>query len=438
MGLLGAGEQAQWITALMTVMAGGASHIRSAVKARVGFAARRTRIWQSPPYRLADGYIRGLDGLRALAAIAVICFHLGTPGLALGWAGVNFFFVLSGFLITRILLDAKGNRNFYSNFYRRRALRIFPIYYLTLISVLLIGGFRLGRDVSDWPWYALYLQGWRPVFADRMPFFQHTWSLAIEEQFYLLWPFVVASLSRRTLTGACVILICLAPISRLFGILVGDWVGVWVVGLRTLDALAWGALIATLPHARATLLRIGMVGLAATVLFAIQGGYVTWQSSRETISGCVILPSLLAIAFAGVLLLTMHSARLASLFELAPLSYLGRISYGLYLYHYPIFFVVNMAISRLAPNLPIVGGAILKIAVTLIVSAVSFAFFERHMIALGRRELSPGGGQIGRCATWLAWGPARTLDQTAQRGIAMDFMLTQHKLQRRICCPGSR
>jgi|RhiMetdeSRZDD1v2_1073273.scaffolds.fasta_scaffold249173_3 peptidoglycan/LPS O-acetylase OafA/YrhL len=101
-------------------------------------------------------YIRGFDGLRALAVLAVIGFHLQPQAIGLGWVGVHFFFVLSGFLITRILLSTKGQPGYFRNFYARRSIRIFPIYYLTFIAVIGVALAR-GWDLRDWPAFAFYL-----------------------------------------------------------------------------------------------------------------------------------------------------------------------------------------------------------------------------------------------------------------------------------------
>src|SRR5436309_3302352 len=113
---------------------------------------------------LLPKYIPELDGLRALAIIAVILFHLNIPGFGLGWAGVNLFFVISGFLITGILLDAKETPNYFRNFYVRRALRIFPIYYLSLLALAAAAPIFKWK-LDDLPYFLLYVQnyilGWK-------------------------------------------------------------------------------------------------------------------------------------------------------------------------------------------------------------------------------------------------------------------------------------
>ena len=162
-------------------------------------------------------HFAGLDGVRAVAVGGVIALHLGCPGSALGWTGVNLFFVLSGFLITGILLEDKGSQHYYATFYCRRSLRIFPIYYLT-IATLAFAGIATGESISHLPYFATYTQNWLYALYDVHVQFpwgaSHTWSLAIEEQFYLLWPLAVAMLPEQALLKLVVLIIILGNLSR--------------------------------------------------------------------------------------------------------------------------------------------------------------------------------------------------------------------------------
>src|SRR5205823_1934832 len=149
-----------------------------------------------------------LGGFRPAVALDRIAVVLVEPG----WSGVDLFFVLSGFLITGILCDAKGRDGYFRNFFTRRILRIFPLYYgfLGVVFLLLPRVTPFGRHLAAllhyqvWYWTYLLnvlisLRGWPPV-AD----FNHFWLLAVEDQFYLVWPFVVYMLGRRALLAACV------------------------------------------------------------------------------------------------------------------------------------------------------------------------------------------------------------------------------------------
>lgn len=129
--------------------------------------------------------------MRAYAAFGVLAFHLNIPLFKYGWIGVNAFFMLSGFLITNILLESVDSENFFKTFYARRALRIFPIYYLALSFVVAYAIFG-NKSIEDLNYYIFYVQNyklaWNNWNIDFPPLFNHTWSLALEEQFYLVFP----------------------------------------------------------------------------------------------------------------------------------------------------------------------------------------------------------------------------------------------------------
>ena len=161
-------------------------------------------------------HIPALDGVRAVAVLLVICFHFwqvftyGPYSLVgkiamWGQTGVDLFFVLSGFLITGILLDTKGSPSFLRNFYARRILRIFPLYYATLLTIYLIGPlFRWSAWVPENQslWFWTYLQNLPMTFAPgHVAGPEHFWSLAVEEQFYMVWPFLVLRLDPQTIAA---------------------------------------------------------------------------------------------------------------------------------------------------------------------------------------------------------------------------------------------
>lgn len=191
----------------------------------------------APP--LLGGRMPTLDGLRALAIAAVMAFHYlpgnhHLPGLAQlywathsGWLGVDLFFVLSGFLITGLLLEAKGRTRFFRDFYVRRVLRIFPLYYATLAIVfVLLAGLAVFRSPSfaqlrgEQLWLWAYAVNWVHALRGQLPFVSdefeanHFWSLAVEEQFYLVWPLIVFLLTRRRVLGAAAGLFAASCLAR--------------------------------------------------------------------------------------------------------------------------------------------------------------------------------------------------------------------------------
>lgn len=213
-----------------------------------------------------------LDGLRGLAILMVLLFHYATllpsfvlPVFGQGWAGVQLFFVLSGFLITGILLDSKGQEHYFRNFYARRTLRIFPLYY-GVLSVLLIAllVFRLGFPQvwahkhlapllwSYQPWLWTYTANIQMAIHNKVMFLVgHFWTLCVEEQFYLVWPLVVFAFSRKTVLRICVALIAGALVIRLTLTGLGAGGGTnFVLTPCQMDSLAAGALVATLIRLR--------------------------------------------------------------------------------------------------------------------------------------------------------------------------------------------
>ncbi len=160
-----------------------------------------------------------LDSLRALAAIVVLFFHLDPFRYVPGWSGVDLFFVLSGYLITSIIIRNGETRGFYRNFYARRTLRIWPTYYLTVLVLVAVNPFlpRPG-SFADLPYVLTYTQ-YTPIYWGKepppnYPALNHTWTLAIEEQFYLIWPALVLWVGRKRLVPLCLMTIGLAMAAR--------------------------------------------------------------------------------------------------------------------------------------------------------------------------------------------------------------------------------
>ncbi len=217
------------------------------------------------------GHVASLDIIRAVAVTWVIIHNFESPpemegiyegvlgrlfsvGAAMGWVGVQLFFVLSGFLITGSLVDAKGKQNAMRNFYARRVLRIFPIFYVTLFVLLVLVPVIVGTpswltlSVDNQVWYWLYLSNWvEPLMRMGGPGMAHLWTLAVEEQFYLLWPLCVLFIDRTRLVWVCLLLILSAFLFRAavtLGILDLPLLSAYVFTIARWDALAIGGLLA--------------------------------------------------------------------------------------------------------------------------------------------------------------------------------------------------
>ncbi len=377
-------------------------------------------------------HIPALDGVRGLAILLVILFlhTLMRPetlldrvyvNLArLGWSGVDLFFVLSGFLITGLLVDAKGGPHYYRNFYVRRTLRIFPLYYAFLFFTLRVAPWlwpdtelaamaRESMEGRSEAWYWLY--GSNILFA-RDENFGHpnlavTWSLAIEEQFYLVWPFVVAMTSRRTLMWTCGGLIVTALGLRTALVLEGAHSLLpYVLPVCRMDALASGALVALAmrgdrtgpalaPARLLTLARI--VGAAAAVIllsvWLLEDPFddADWSEPLMQTAGYTVL----ALGYGAIVALAAGGPAdswIARFFRFSALRILGRYSYALYLFHVPVrrfirdeYFPVASFPTWLGSPLP--GQLLFYVAATapaLALAWISWHLYERQWLALTR------------------------------------------------------
>jgi peptidoglycan/LPS O-acetylase OafA/YrhL len=342
------------------------------------------------------GRIVELDSLRGLAALAVVVFHSNTSWLPFGWAAVDLFFVLSGYLITAIIIRHGHNRGFLRSFYIRRGLRIWPIYYL-LIAVLAVVGLAVGRG-CHWPGlpYALsYTQTFGRFWPESaVPFSRsllHTWTLAIEEQFYLVWPAAVLLVGRRRLPLLTVL--CVS------GCLVARSQGVWWDIFTRCDGLALGALLAWCrieagwPGILAGPIRsvlglarfAGLVALGFLVLLGLRYGMHPDGALKVYPATTILAFNLVWVALVEVVLTHAGGTR-TRLLRLALLQRLGQFSYGVYLYHMPILGLFLWT----ARDLGFLGKAYeakaLSIVAAVLVAAFSWRFVEQPILALKRRH----------------------------------------------------
>jgi peptidoglycan/LPS O-acetylase OafA/YrhL len=325
-----------------------------------------------------------------------------------GWEGVDLFFVLSGFLITGILLDAKGGRHYFRNFYARRVLRIFPIYYLTIAVVLLLSLLpvvaRHFPDATEFsrvqPWYWTYttnylvaLHGWAAAPMRST----HLWSLAVEEQFYLIWPALVLLVDRRTLARICIGFLIVCPLLRLGLFLTGTDVTVLQVITPTrLDTLGLGALLAIAARSEGGLMRwrrplgyaaLGCIAaLASTLAFRIR---IADQSPEIATIGYSLIACVCGalVTFAT----TTPAGTVTHRFLAHPaLRAIGRYSYAMYIFHFPIVGLLHA--RHLAPDsMPTILGSHLPaqlaftalcFGLTYAVAFVSWHLFEQPILKL--------------------------------------------------------
>lgn len=354
-----------------------------------------------------------LDGVRGSAILMVLLGHCFTPlpQTALTTVmqhffgslgiGVDLFFVLSGYLITGILLRARGRARYFKTFYLRRTLRIFPAYYTVLAVVFLVLPWFHPRlhdsGFADYaPAFVLYLQNWVMALQGSLPPWDgldHMWSLAIEEQFYLLWPLVVYFSEPRLLRRISLAVFVLSGSLRLLLALHGgNWEAPYMATATRMDGLAAGAFIATLGAAEAARLRRPLLlagvlcGLAVLALIA-RG---TWANLARAES---VFISSATVAFTALLYL-IHTGELPGavrrLLRSAWLTWLGRYSYGIYLIHFVVLVVLVLHFHDYplggASNLQLtlVQGAA-TIALTLPAAYVMFHLIEKPALALRER-----------------------------------------------------
>ena len=285
-----------------------------------------------------------LDGIRGIAVLLVIFHNESTKFLsphwgsvfANGWMGVDLFFVLSGFLITGILLDTKHSDGYFKNFYARRTLRIWPLYYSLIFFMFVILPFLRPAEAptifersSPWWAYPLYLQNFLvSVPANAVGLLGVTWSLAIEEQFYVVWPLVVRCCSSVLLGRIAVSVICLSPLLRLF--LASQGVILYSNTFSRLDGLMAGALLAIVARS-ADFIPSRFLGKAWMVLFIATPLAVL----TEAVNARWIVFSMSAVASASLVYLSLYSEHtwLQGALRNRVLVYTGTISYGLYLIH---------------------------------------------------------------------------------------------------------
>lgn len=371
----------------------------------------------APAAGTASGRLLGLDGIRGLAILCVMVLHATLYGgvpvdrlndwvyrLALtGWIGVDIFFVLSGFLITGILYDTRGCARYLRTFYARRILRIFPLYYAALVLSMWVLPFAaalrpsLDGLAADGAWYWLYLANLR-IALEGWPeagVIGHFWSLAVEEQFYVVWPFVVLALGRRALVNTCVAMIVGSLAFRLLLHAVDEPTAAYVLTPARMDSLAAGALIALVARGPGGLARIaGLARRSGRLGAALLLGLFLWLGGLDVehvVVGTVGFS--LTAAVAAALLVSVLRAPAASplsvFFAAAPLRFFGRYSYALYVIHHPLILLRpdGWSIEALAP---LVGGWLPALAlyvtafigICLLPALLSWHLLEKHFLRL--------------------------------------------------------
>ena len=359
----------------------------------------------------ARPHLPGLDGLRALAVIGVLAFH--DDRLTGGFLGVDLFFAVSGFLITTLLIDELQRTNTIDliGFWGRRLRRLLPAVMVLLVVVVIF--FRLFADTGQWiiarndaPWAQFYVANWHQIssgagywdaFAAPSAF-EHLWSLAIEEQFYVVWPLLVIGAWRigRTralgaLTGIGIIASFVAMLTIYDG---GDPTRVYMGTDTRAFSLLCGAFVA-LPAIRHAItagmqkFRSAASGLTVALIVAIGFMWFTVSGQSEWLFRGGLLAHSIASSLLAILVAS-SSSKLSVVFSWRPLAYIGRLSYALYLWHWPVFIYCT------SERLDINGLALtaVRLAITFALSIASYLLVEQPI----RHKAKWAHGSQGRQA----------------------------------------
>ena len=392
------------------------SAISSALHAPISLTMTRStpNLERTDQRASSTGRLPALDGIRGLAIIWVVLhnttdllsptLHGASHVLAFlvhpGWIGVQLFFALSGFLITGSLLDTQRATNYFRAFYARRALRILPLYYTVLILLLIVapelhlGATLLQANPKEQLSLWLFIVNWTHAAPDG---FAHFWSLAVEEQFYLFWPFIVHRLAARRLFAVCVYIALIALVMR--GIMVFSGASSWTVYTATtsrLDALALGgagACLLRIPAARAWLAsRLTAVNLAALALFVV-GVPITRAYNTDSIRCQIFGFTLLALCCATLVTTAAAGAgqarptMLARVLCWSPLRSCGKYSYAIYIFHQLINKLLGepWMVARFGSHPPAHAVYLYSLTIGLIsfgAAYLSYHLLEKHFLAL--------------------------------------------------------
>ena len=339
----------------------------------------------NPPKRIAE-----LDGLRGTAALAVVVAHYvgevphGISALMFGWYGVDFFFVLSGFLMGSIILNHHTEPGFLRSFYLRRAARIIPIYFVVVCVTLLLVALTQGNTWTDHPFDALIYLLFLPNVAMSLwdgggEWLKPAWTLAVEEQFYLVLPLLVIWIPKRFLIAALLGLCGAAIVFRYASYEINPLAALTLLPGR-MDLLLGGVVLAyvTQHFELSRYLRIFRI----VPLIAMVALLVVSLISREHLFP-ILNPTLLSLGFASFLLAVLLGAPEGRRYRSPVLRYFGQVSYALYLVHQPISGVLHGIILNGRPDIesfPQIAVTILAFSVSVAAAAASWKWLEQPIL----------------------------------------------------------
>ncbi|HUH98453.1 MAG TPA: acyltransferase [Anaerolineales bacterium] len=374
----------------------------------------------------------GLDGLRAIAFLLVFLLH--ADNLGIGWAGVQLFFVLSGFLITGILLDLKKNfsqKDYFVKFYGRRFLRIFPLYYFYLFAMLALTVWLENADFAipqmevyraQFPFAVGYIYNFFWMTSTNLSIFlSHFWSLCIEEQFYIVWPLLIFLVPEKRLKALFLGAISAGLLFRLgftvayqihpFSFVMrGVWYGIYALPFSHIDAFGLGAYLARYPIPKADkqlpvlIVVVPLVGYLSQFLStgsignADAFGYPFFMKNGfQFIWGYSLLDYLFVLIISAV----VRAGAFWRFLSWRPLAFLGKISYGLYVYHLAVIWFVTRLSTGILTGQSFWTKTLLTVVefcITVVIAVLSYFLLEKPALSLKDRFFSVPGRNVASIA----------------------------------------
>ena len=343
-----------------------------------------------------------LDGLRGLAILLVVVYHnFGFINVFFfGWLGVDLFFVLSGFLITDILLKTVGKKGYLKNFYIRRVLRIFPLYYLCLILFLIVlPQTTIQLDVQYYVdhqvWLWTYLQNWIYTFQSpgQTNALNHLWSLAVEEQFYLLWPLAVLIIRKPGYLLLFISLVLVAVLGLRLLVWMNQISDLAYFNLYTftrIDGLCIGCMIALLQRVKSNFLERNKA-IIVLCFAGLNFGFFFVNRRYQFSFPYLAFAGYTTFAMMFGLLVneavTRQSKLINLLFNNPLLKFFGKISYGFYVFHWPVYLFLFPYLLPWISKLT--NGTLVQFLVSvvatiaaIVISWLSYQYFEKYFLKL--------------------------------------------------------
>jgi peptidoglycan/LPS O-acetylase OafA/YrhL len=352
-----------------------------------------------------------LDGLRGIAILMVIAFHYfpNVYFLKFGWSGVDLFFVLSGFLISSRLIPFINDKGILLQFYRNRLLRIIPLYFTFLISFFLFWFFFANKDTvlqnpfytNNWYAFFLFIQNWIYIHFPEQPLesLNHFWSLAVEEQFYIFFPiFILLTRKPKRILAIALVLIFIILLGRslYYFVFSTNYQSIYWNTFFRADSFLIGSVVFIIfnyYNNSKELFKTYIYYFFASVILIVSGAIFYKSILMSNPSFQTFGYTCISVIFGYILLQSINSSNhlLSRMLSNSTLQYLGKISYGLYIFHWPIYFMGFGILNKIFKNHYINYAQLntlnicCSILITFLISHLSYKYFESYFLNLKKK-----------------------------------------------------